>query len=67
MIAAHFFDGHDARLQPVGLDVRNDHLHVDAPGFERSFPLADLRPSSPLQKYSANPNGWLRSGPDAAA
>jgi Zn-dependent protease with chaperone function len=48
MIAAHFFDGHDARLQPVGLDVRNDHLHVDAPGFERSYPLADVVLAEPF-------------------
>jgi Zn-dependent protease with chaperone function len=48
MIAAHFFDGHDARLQPVGLDVRNDHLHVDAPGFARSYPLAEVALAEPF-------------------
>jgi Zn-dependent protease with chaperone function len=50
MIAAHFFDGHDARLQPVGIDVRNDHLHVDAPGFERSYPLADVLLTEPFDQ-----------------
>jgi Zn-dependent protease with chaperone function len=50
MIAAHFFDGHDARLQPVGLDVRNDHLHVDAPGFARSYPLADVALAEPFEQ-----------------
>lgn len=50
MIAAHFFDGHDARLQPVGLDVRNDHLHVDAAGFERSYPLADVVLAEPFEQ-----------------
>jgi Zn-dependent protease with chaperone function len=48
MIASHFFDGHDARLQPVGLDVRNDHLHVDAPGFARSYPLAEVALAEPF-------------------
>ena len=48
MIASHFFDGHDARLQPVDLDVRNDHLHVDAPGFARSYPLADVALAEPF-------------------
>lgn len=48
MIPAHFFDGHDARLQPVGLDVRAGHLHVDAPGFERSYPLADVALAEPF-------------------
>lgn len=50
MIAAHFFDGHDARLQPVGLDVRDGHLHVDAPGFERSYPLADVALAEPFDQ-----------------
>ncbi|WP_413674026.1 M48 family metallopeptidase [Massilia cellulosiltytica] len=50
MIAAHFFDGHDARLQPVGLDVRDGHLHVDASGFERSFPLADVALAEPFEQ-----------------
>jgi Zn-dependent protease with chaperone function len=50
MIAAHFFDGHDARLQPVGLDVRNDHLHVDAPGFARSYPLAEVALAEPFDQ-----------------
>ena len=50
MIAAHFFDGHDARLQPVDLDVRNDHLHVDAPGFGRSYPLADVVLAEPFEQ-----------------
>jgi Zn-dependent protease with chaperone function len=49
MIAAHFFDGHDARLQPVDLDVRNHHLHVDAPGFARSYPLADVVLAEPFE------------------
>lgn len=48
MIAAHFFDGHSARLQPVGLDVRAGHLHVDAPGFERSYPLAAVVLAEPF-------------------
>ncbi|MCS0632536.1 M48 family metallopeptidase [Telluria mixta] len=50
MITAHFFDGHDARLQPVGLDVRNDHLHVDAPGFARSYPLTDVALAEPFEQ-----------------
>jgi len=50
MIPAHFFDGHDARLQPVGLDVRAGHLHVDAPGFERSYPLADVALDEPFER-----------------
>ena len=48
MIAAHFFDGHDARLQPVDLDVRAGHLHVAAPGFARSYPLADVALAEPF-------------------
>lgn len=48
MIAAHFFDGHDARLQPVDLDVRAGHLHVDAPGVARSYPLADVVLAEPF-------------------
>jgi Zn-dependent protease with chaperone function len=48
MIEAHFFDGHSARLQPVGLDVRAGHLHIDAPGFERSYPLAAVVLAEPF-------------------
>ena len=50
MINANFFDGHDARLQPVGLDVRAGHLHVDAPGFERSYPLAAVVLAEPFER-----------------
>jgi Zn-dependent protease with chaperone function len=50
MINANFFDGHDARLQPVGLDVRAGHLHVDAPGFERSYPLAAVVLTEPFER-----------------
>jgi Zn-dependent protease with chaperone function len=48
MIAARFFDGHSARLQPVGLDVRAGHLHIDAPGFERSYPLSAVVLAEPF-------------------
>jgi Zn-dependent protease with chaperone function len=48
MFTAHFFDGHSARLQPVDLDVRAGHLHVAAPGFERSYPLADVVLAEPF-------------------
>ena len=48
MVAAIFFDGHDARLQPVGLDVRAGHLHVAAPGVERSWPLAAVALAEPF-------------------
>jgi Zn-dependent protease with chaperone function len=48
MIAAHFFDGYSARLQPVGLDVRAGHLHIDAPGFERSYPLSTVVLAEPF-------------------
>jgi Zn-dependent protease with chaperone function len=48
MIAAHFFDGHNARLQPVDLDVRAGHLHAGAPGFERSWPLAAVALAEPF-------------------
>jgi Zn-dependent protease with chaperone function len=50
MIAARFFDGHSARLQPVRLDVRAGHLHVEAPGFERSYPLAAVVLAEPFQQ-----------------
>jgi Zn-dependent protease with chaperone function len=50
MIAAQFFDGHSARLQPVGLDVRAGHLHVDATGFERSYPLSDVVLAEPFDQ-----------------
>jgi Zn-dependent protease with chaperone function len=50
MINANFFDGHDARLQPVGLDVRAGHLHVDAPGFERSYPLSAVVLAEPFER-----------------
>ena len=49
MIPATFFDGHNARLQPVGLDVRAGHLHVAAPGLERSWPLAAVALAEPFQ------------------
>jgi Zn-dependent protease with chaperone function len=48
MIVARFFDGHSARLQPVGLDVRAGHLHIDAPGFERSYPLSAVVLAEPF-------------------
>jgi len=48
MIAAHLFDGHNARLQPVDLDVRAGHLHADAPGVERSWPLAAVALAEPF-------------------
>jgi Zn-dependent protease with chaperone function len=48
MIAAQFFDGHSARLQPVGLDVRAGHLHLDAPGLERSYPLSAVVLAEPF-------------------
>ena len=50
MIAAHFFDGHSARLQPVGLDVRAGHLHVDGPDFSRSYPLAAVVMTEPFER-----------------
>jgi Zn-dependent protease with chaperone function len=50
MINANFFDGHDARLQPVGLDVRAGHLHVDAPGFERSYLLSTVVLAEPFER-----------------
>ena len=50
MIAAHFFDGHSARLQPVGLDVRAGHLHVDAPDFSRSYPLSAVVMTEPFER-----------------
>ena len=48
MIAAHFFDGHNARLQPVGLDVQDGHLHLNGPGLERSYPLASVVLAEPF-------------------
>ena len=50
MIAAHYFDGHSARLQAVRLDVRANHLHVQAPGFERSYPLAAVVLAEPFEQ-----------------
>jgi Zn-dependent protease with chaperone function len=50
MIVAHFFDGHSARLQPVGLDVRAGHLHVDGPDFSRSYPLSAVVMTEPFER-----------------
>jgi Zn-dependent protease with chaperone function len=50
MVSAHFFDGHDARLQPVALDVRAGRLHVEAPEFERTFALADVVLAEPFAR-----------------
>jgi Zn-dependent protease with chaperone function len=50
MIAAHFFDGHSARLQPVGLDVRAGHLHVDGLDFSRSYPLSAVVMTEPFER-----------------
>jgi len=72
MIAAHFFDGHNARLQPVGLDVRAGHLHVGGPGLERSWPLADVAlaepfESAPLMLRMGEATCEVPAGPDRQA
>jgi Zn-dependent protease with chaperone function len=50
MIAAQFFDGHSARLQPVGLDVRAGHLYVEAPDFSRNYPLSAVVMTEPFEQ-----------------
>lgn len=48
MIAAHYFDGRSARLQPAWLDVSAGALLVSAGGIERSYPLENVRLAEPF-------------------
>jgi Zn-dependent protease with chaperone function len=48
MIAAHFFDGRNARPHPVRLDVQAGMLLVSAAAFERSYPLGGIALSEPF-------------------
>jgi Zn-dependent protease with chaperone function len=48
MIAANYFDGRNASLHPVQLDVNAGMLLVSAPAFERSYPLGAVALSEPF-------------------
>jgi Zn-dependent protease with chaperone function len=53
MMTAHYFDGRNARLHPVRLNVEAGKLLLSSAGFERSYPLAAVALSEPFAAASA--------------